>query len=227
MLEEHAVTLAQVVLSGVAVTVFYETVLGALAVARKQPFALATLFGQRLAFQFAEPLLLVAIQHLGDGLLAYVAKAIFGKHEMVARVDIAVKLHHAGMATLFGINADAWCLAHPVGQDAIEQLDVCLSHIMTHPLVEDGAQEASPLLWRHREVGKRSLIAVCQCGEMSPVVVVDDALHDGRYLDILAAVVFKEMVEIERIVGVKVVNHRHGVPFNIMLIQELALKYIY
>ena len=140
---------------------------------------------------------------------------------MVARVDIAVKLHHAGMATLFGINADAWCLAHPVGQDAIEQFDVCLSHIMAHPLVEDGAQEASPLLWRHREVGKRSLIAVCQCGEMPPVVVVDDALHDGRNLDILAAVVFKEMVEVERIISIKVVNHRHSVPINIMLVQEL------
>lgn len=139
MLEEHAITLAQIVLPRVAVTVFYETVLGALAVARKQPLTLATLSWQRLALQLAKPLLLFAIQHLGDCLLANIAEAILGKHEMVARVDIAVKLHHAGMATLLSINADAWCRAHPVGQDAIEQFDICLTHIMAHPLVEDGA----------------------------------------------------------------------------------------
>ena len=153
MLEEHAVTFAQVVLSGVAVTVFYETVLGALAVARKQPFALAALFGQRLAFQFAEPLLLVAIQHLGDGLLAYVAKTIFGKHEMVARVDIAVKLHHAGMPTGPGKGAYPWLLPHPVGQGGVEQLDEVVSYILFKPFVEQGTSKCSPLVWIHRERG--------------------------------------------------------------------------
>ena len=50
MLEEHAVALAQIVFARIAVTVFYETVFGTLAITSKQPLALATFFGQRLAF---------------------------------------------------------------------------------------------------------------------------------------------------------------------------------
>ena len=85
------------------------------------------------------------------------------------------------MATLFSIHTDAWRFAHPVGQYTVEQFNVGLTHIMAHPLVEDGAQEATPLLGRNREVGQRCLITISEGGQMSAILMINDTLNDRRY----------------------------------------------
>ena len=120
MTEEHTVTLTEIVLAGIAVDVLYEAASGAFAVAGKLPFTFLAFLRQRLALETAELLLLFAVEHLRDGLLADVAEAIFGEDEVVAGIDVAVELHNAGMAAFLGIDADAWRDAHPVGKDAVE-----------------------------------------------------------------------------------------------------------
>ena len=77
MLKELLVAAAEIVLAGVTITVCYEAVLRTLAVAGKLPAAFLALLRQLLVFQFAETLLLLAVEHLGDGFLAYVAQSVF------------------------------------------------------------------------------------------------------------------------------------------------------
>ena len=220
MLEELLVAAAEIVLAWVAVAVCYETVLRTLAVAGELPATFLALLRQRLVFEFAETLLLLAVEHLGDGFLAYVAQSVFGEHEVVAGVDVAVELHHAGVSALLGIHADAGRHAHPVSKHAVEQLHVYLAHVVAHPLVEDGAEEASPLFRRDAHVGKRRVCRVGDRGEMASVSVLHRAFNDRRELQELASVLLEEAVEVERIVGVEVVHHRHRVPLHAVLLQQ-------
>jgi len=55
---------------------------------------------------------------------------------------------------------------------------------------------------------------------MSAVGVAHRALHDGRELQILAAVLLEEVVEVEWIVGIEIVHHRHGVPLHTVPLQQ-------
>lgn len=219
--EEHAVTLAEIVFAGIAVDVLYEAGSGAFAVAGKLPFTLLAFLWQRLALETAELLLLFAVEHFRDGLLADVAEAVFGEDEVVAGIDVAVEFHNTGMAAFLGIDADARRDAHPVGKDAVEELDVSLAYIITHPLIEDGAEETSPLLRRNREIGNGSCGVVSKGGKVSAVSMIDHALHNGRNLNESASHFLEEMIEVERVVGIEVVDHRHGVPFHVVLVEQL------
>ena len=141
---EHPIAFAQIIEAGVAVAVGGEAVAWTFAVACEEHVALAALAGQGLMLQLAETLLLGAVEHLDEGVLADVAQPMVGAHEVVARVDVAVGLHHGGMTALFGVGADAGCDAHPVGECAVEEFDIGLAHIALHPFVEDGTKETAP-----------------------------------------------------------------------------------
>ena len=51
--------------------------------------------------------------------------------------------------------------------------------------------------------------------------MINDAFYDRRDLQIFTSVILKKVVKVERIVGIKIVHYCHGVPFNIMFVQEL------
>ena len=54
-----------------------------------------------------------------------------------------------------------------------------------------------------------------------PAVGMDgDAFHDGGELQILAAIVAKEMVELKGVVGIEIVDHGHGVPAHAIFLKQ-------
>ena len=140
---------------------------------------------------------------------------------MVARVDVAVELHHAGMAARPCHGAHAGLFAHPVGQRGVEDLDVVCAHVLLDPQVEQTAEEVAPLFGADGEVGQRRVTAVGQRGQVASVAVGQDALHDGGKLDVVASQVLEEAVELVGIVGVVVVHHRHAVPLHPVLLQQV------
>ena len=163
MLKELAITSAEIVESGISVAVAHEPLLGTFAIAGKEEVAFPALLRQHAAFHFCKLVLLCRIHHLGDGLVVQVAKQVFGKDEMVARINITIVLHHSGMATLLGQHAYPGSLTHPVSQGGIKQLYVVFAHIVLHPFVEDGAQECTPLAGSHGEIGHLSPFLRSRC----------------------------------------------------------------
>ena len=98
----------------------------------------------------AELLLFRTIEHFGERLLANVAEFILGEHKMIARIDVSVVFHHSGMSTISGKDTDARRHSTPVGKRAVEEFDKDLPHIVSHPLVEKGDEEITPLVGTNR-----------------------------------------------------------------------------
>ena len=218
--EEPTVASAQVVEAGIAVTVGHKAVLGALPVAREAVLALPALPGQMLLFKRCEGPLLVAVHHLEQRLRVDVAQTVLREHEMIAAVHVAVELHCSRMAARFAHGTDAGGLPAPVCQGGIEELDEHFAHVVAHPLVEDSTAEAAPLVGRYAEIGHRGAGCICEAGQMAAVGMAHDALHDGRELDVLAAYLLEETVELERVIGVEVVDHGHCIPLHAVLLQQ-------
>ncbi len=220
MLEVLVVATAEIVQSWIAILVMGEAVFGTFAVAGKLVAALPALLGERAVLEGAEDTLPLAVEHLDERVVVDVAELVFGKHEVVAAVHVAVELHHTGVSALFGKDADTRRHPCPVGQRAVEYLHKNLSHIVLHPLVENGTQEVAPLLGSDREIGQPAVVPILEMGQMPPVSTPHDTLHDGRKLQVLAPVVAEEAVKLQRVVGIVVVDHRHRVPFHTMLLQQ-------
>ena len=181
--------------------------------------ALAALLWQLLVLQPREGLLLRAIHHFVERLVVEIAQPMLGKHEMVARIHIAVILHHARMAAFLGQRADTRRHAHPVGQSGIEKLNEIVAHIMVHPRIEQLAKKVPPLLRRNREIGRRAAHLCASC-QREAVVTRHHALHHGRELDVVAADGFKKIVESQRFFGIEMVDHGQRVPFHPMLVEQ-------
>ena len=105
--EEFPVAGAEVVEARLSVGRAGEAVLGTVAVAGEEPFTLLALAGQGVVFGLAETLLAFAVHHLHQCLLVDVAQFVFGEDKVVARIDVAVELHHTGMAARTRHGADA------------------------------------------------------------------------------------------------------------------------
>ena len=84
--EEGAVSLAEVVVSWVAVAVVDEAVAGTLAVACEEPLTLTALGGEGGLFVHDEGLLAFAVEHLCEGVAVDVAQAVAGIGEVVAAI---------------------------------------------------------------------------------------------------------------------------------------------
>ena len=217
---EAAVAGAKIVETGISIAIVCETVFGTFAVTGKQHVALLALLRQGAVFEQTETLLLLAVEHLDESVLIDIAEPILGKDEVVAGIDVAVLLHHASVSTVFGIHATAWRKAHPVGQRAIEELNEDAPDVVPHPFVEDGTEKAAPLLGRHRERGDGTGLIIVRRGQMPTVGMRLDAFDDGSKLQVGATVLFKEMIEFERIVGIKIVDNGHGIPFHTVFFEQ-------
>lgn len=221
VLEKLVVAFAEVVETVVAVFVRHKPVFRTFAVAGKLELTFAALLGQAAVLEAGKLVLLLGIHHFGDGLVVEVAQSVLGIDEVVARVDIAIELHHPRVAALFGQRAESRCLSHPVGEGGVEDLDEVFAHIVPHPLIENGAEEVTPLLGRDGEVGQSCGIALHAGGEGEAVGALHGALHNGGELDVVAIDAFEEVVELEGVVGVEVVDHRQRVPFHAVLVEQV------
>lgn len=186
------ISLTEIVQSRLSILVFPEAVLRAFAMAGELHVALLALAGQRSMFQPAECLLLLAVKHVDERLLPDVSQLVFRKDEVVAGIYIAVVLHHARMTALLGVGADARQHTHPVGKRAVEDFHKHLTHIVAHPVVEDGAEEVAPLCWGYGSIRKRNLPVVGKTRQGATVFVLGESLHDRSKLQVLATVIPEE-----------------------------------
>ena len=150
MVEETVVTLAQVIEAGIAISIVDEAVLGTLSMTGKFIATFHALKRKGTMLDVAELLLFRPIEHLGESLLANVAKFILGEDKMIARIDVSVIFHHAGMSTIAGKDTDARRHTTPVGKRAVEEFDENMTHVVSHPLVEKGDEEIAPLVGTNR-----------------------------------------------------------------------------
>ena len=117
------VTLAQVIKTGIAISIANEAILGTFPMTCKLIAAFPALARQGAMLDVAELLLFRTIEHFGKRLLANVAKFILGEDKMIARIDVSVVFHHTGMSAIAGKDTNTRRYATPVGKRAVEEFD--------------------------------------------------------------------------------------------------------
>ena len=148
-----------------------------------------------------------------------VAESVFGVDEVVARIDVAVKLHNSGVAAIARERAHSGLHADPVGKRTFKQLHVVFTHIVAYPFVENRAEKCAPLVGGYRCFGQRAVGG--HAGRQRKGVAASCyALDDGRKLDVSAADVFEKTVEFERSVDVVVVDHSERIPVDVVAVEQ-------
>ena len=219
MFEETVVALAQVIETGVTVSIEDEAILGTLSMTGKFIAAFFALTGQGTVLDVAELLLFGPIEHLGESLATNVAEFILGKDKMIARIDVSIVFHHAGMSTIACKDADAGRHAAPIGKGAVEEFDKDTAYVMLHPLVKDRDEEIAPLFGTNRKRSQGCLF-IGHCSNPSSIGIFDNAFYNGCELEILAANFPKKLIKIERMVGICRIDHSHRIPFDLMLLEQ-------
>ena len=219
MFEESVVTLAQEIETGVTVSIVDEAILGTLSMAGKFIAAFPALTGKGTVLDVAEFLLFGPIEHLGESLATNVAEFILGKDKMIARIDVSIVFHHAGMSTIACKDADARRHTAPVGKGAVKEFDKDTAHIVSHPLVKDFDEEIAPLVGTNRKRSQGCLF-IGHYGKPSSIGIFDKAFYNGCELEILTANFPKKLIEFERMVGICRIDHRHRIPFDLMLLEQ-------
>ena len=92
--EELLEVLTEKVQPRIAVGGIAETVLGAATVAGEKPLAGVALWRETITLVEPKAALLLAIHHRSDSVMVDIAKQMFRKYEMVARIEIAICLEH-------------------------------------------------------------------------------------------------------------------------------------
>ena len=217
MLKKLAISLTQIIKTVIAILITHKTVLRTFAMTGKLPLALTALLWQTIVLKTRESFLVLTIHHLCYCLVLYVAKQVFGIYKMVARVYISVKLHHSCMTTLLGKSTQSRLNTNPIGKRCIEYLYIILTNIITYPLVKDGAKEVAPLFGSNREVYKLASLLHTRSKRQS-VITAYLSLYDRCKLYVMATYFLKEVIEIEWIVGIKIVYHSKRIPFYSVLV---------
>ena len=128
-------------------------------------------------------------------------------------------LHHGGMAAIFVEGTEAGGHSGPVGQGGVENLHKHLPHILPDPLVEEGDQEFAPLLGRDRHLHDLAGLVAVEGRRQTPVG--EQSLHYRGELQVFAPYLLEKAVKLQRMVGVVVVDHGHGVPLHPVFLQQL------
>ena len=150
-----------------------------------------------------------------------VAQLVLRKNEVVARIDIAIVLHHSCMTAFLGIDANARLHAHPACKRGIEELHEDFADILLYPLVEDGTHEPPPLFWPNAE-GRYGTILVEELSQMTSVTMFLDALHNRTDLQELAMqFITEELVEGQRVLGIMVIGGCHRIPLDTIFVEQL------
>ena len=138
---------------------------------------------------------------------------------MVARIHIAIELHHTCMSAMFGERTHTGLNAHPVGKCRVEHLNVEFPHIFFDPLIEKCTEKFSPLYRFHREVSQFGNFVGSR--KFQTVGSVTNSLHDRRKLYVPTIDLFEKIVEFERIIGIKIVHHGHCIKFHAMFFEQI------
>ena len=154
MVVKHFPAGTKVVQPRLAIFCKCKTVFRTFAIAGKKKLAFLTLTWQSIVFVGSEFQLTFRIHHRSKRFVIDISEFVFRKNKVVARIHIAIELHHTCMSAMFGQRTHTGLNAHPVGKCRVEHLNVEFPHIFFDPLVEKCAQKFSPLYRFHREVSQ-------------------------------------------------------------------------
>ena len=149
-----------------------------------------------------------------------IAQLILRKNKVVAGINIAIVLHHSRMTAFLGISTDAGRNTHPVCQRAVENLNEDFAHILPYPLIENCTEKVAPLLRRNRCLAQRNLILVGKTCQGTAILMSGQSLNDRCELQKLTAVFLEEAVELQRMIGIIGIHHRHRIPFYPVFLQQ-------
>src|SRR5438874_12419653 len=132
-----------------------------------------------------------------------IAQQIFRLDKVVTGVEIAVMLKCQGIATCLRKNAQRWWCSIPGSQCRIEHLHKDGADIMPHPLIENGDQKCTPLLWLHRALG--DLVPLLKA-DLSLLI---DALNNrDKLYEVRADFIAQEAVHLQGVIGIGGVDGR-------------------
>ena len=83
---------------------------------------------------------------------------------------------------------------NPVGKSGVEYLDEILPDVVTHPFIEYGAEEVTPLFGRDREVSNRRFYPVLEGGEVTPVGMRNNTFNNRGELYVTAPYLFEKVM---------------------------------
>ena len=235
--EEQLKTLAEIVVSGLAVARNAKTVLGATTVAKIPNLAVLALLRERIAFVIAKLALLRRRHHLQKRALVNVAEQVFRLNKMVAGVKIAVVFQRRTIST--GRGVDAQQVPAEKGLEChIEQLHKNFAHVMPNPLFEDVHEELPILPATNSSVGHQvarlRIEDALAIGLLAPAQICDldrvcaGSLDNGDELHPLCAhLVAKEAIDRAAVFLVGSVHRTQDIEVHIVLAQVApALHYL-
>ncbi len=230
MVEERLVAGAQVIQPGLAIGRECEPVARALAVAGETHLTLPTVPRQRVALGLAEGSLLVGGDQLQEMGLLNIAEKVLGLDEVIAGVQIAVVFERQRIATRLSEDAERAADADPRPKRGVEHLDEDLGDVLPDPLVEDGDQEAAPLVGPHRSFRNQfpfEKVERPRLVRVAPALVGQREQFGGRSFDdrdelheLGAEVVTEEAVHLEPVISVGGMDGTQDVEIDGMRLQE-------
>lgn len=138
---------------------------------------------------------------------------------MVAGINIAIVLHHSRMTAFLGISTDAGRNTHPVCQCAVENLNEDFAHILPYPLIEI-AQRKLPTAPAQPMPRSEKSHPCRQDLQGTAILMSGQSLNDRCELQKLTAVFLEEAVELQRMIGIIGIHHRHRIPFYPVFLQQ-------
>ena len=166
-------------------------------------------------------MLAFTVHHFHQCLIIDVSQFIFGENEVVARIYITVEFHNTGVSASFCHRTYSRLFTHPVCQSGVEYLYVVVAYVFFHPFVKKSTQEIAPLLRSDGEIGQFSFLVFGKRGEMPSVLMRKNTFDDRGKLYIMTIYLFEKVIEVQRIVSVKVIDNGHCIPFYIVFFQQI------
>ncbi len=145
-----------------------------------------------------------------------VAQQILRIHEVIAGIHIAVVLHHERIAAGLGHGAHPGLHAAPDGEGRVEHLDIIVSDIPSHPLVEHVAKE-SPVAFRRYAPGGKGCPFRLRRDYKRPAIAClhDSELHGRQELHIMTPDDIPEKpVDLRPTLLAEFVNHTQSIELH-------------
>ena len=193
-----------------------EAVLRTFTVAGKEIPALQALRRESVALGKAETDAFFGGVYLLESMFFDVAKQVLRIHEVIAGIHIAVVLHHERIAAGLGHGAHPGLHAAPEGEGRVEHLDIIVSDIPAHPLVEHVAKKSPVALGRYAPGSKGSTRCLRRDYKRPAIVCLHDSvLHGGKELPIMTPYEISEKtVDLRPTIIAEFIHHTQSIELH-------------
>lgn len=188
-------------------------------------FAATAVCRQRGLLIFTELPLLGPCDQGFQGLFHDMAQAILRIHVVITRIEVSRVFERHRVSAGGTKKAETLGYTHHRLQSYLKELDEDLSHIATHPMVEDGAEKFSPLFRQNGALTDRSLPRTHCSQETVLIGLGGESLNQGDKLVESATDGLEKFVNLKGVVGIVTMHHRQGVVLHLMALEDLQASH--